>query len=161
MHQVKVEIVHTAVPQLFFKEGADVRLFGKEFAREFVGEDVGGAGMEACKAFLNGPFALSAHIAPGGVEIIEALLQKMIHHFIDFFRIDPAFFHGQAHKAEAQLFLNLRKCRHGFPLLHCFSDASIISKTECPDKKNEGTLFGGEDGGKSRETVVRSSRSVI
>ena len=109
MHQIEIEILHAAGIQLHLENGAD--LFGGiEISRgELIGKDVTVSGIPGSQRLAQRDLALLPNITVRRVEIIEAGSQERIHHFGSVGKIHLVALHGQAHKAETEFALDLRK----------------------------------------------------
>ncbi len=72
MHQIKIEIIHTAPLQLFLEEWADILLFLKIRFRQFVRQQKTLPGIPARQAVPDRQFRFPVEIRMGRVKIIEA-----------------------------------------------------------------------------------------
>ena len=109
VHQVKVKILYTAGLQLALEQGADILLLLKVVSGQLVGQDVAVPGVPGGQAFLQGQLAFSVDVSMGGVEIVEALFQKGIHHL---FRLRNVHFladHGKPHETKAKILPDIVK----------------------------------------------------
>ena len=107
VHQVEIKIVHTAGFQLALEKGTDVSLSFEESAGQLVGQDVAVAGVAAGQAGLQRRLAPALKVAVGRVEVVEALLQKIIDHPAGLSQIDLTILQGQAHTAKTEVFLDV------------------------------------------------------
>ena len=107
VHQIKVKVVHAAGCKLALKERADVLFLFKIGPAQLVGQDIVLPRVTAGQALLQGQLALALKVAVGRVKIIEALLQKAVHHLFCLLYIDVLADHGQAHTAEAEILPDL------------------------------------------------------
>ena len=101
VHQIKVEVFHAAGRQLALKEGPDVRLGLEEVGRQLVRQDVALPGIAAGETLPQRRLALALQIAVGGVEIVEARVQKGVHHLFRLRDVHVLAVHRQPHAAEA------------------------------------------------------------
>lgn len=109
VHQIEVEVVHAAGGQLAAEEGLDIRLGLEIGVGELVGEEKAVPGIAAGQRLPDGQLALAADVAVGGVEIVEAGVQEGVHHLLGLPDVHLFFDHGQAHHAEAEVAVDLRK----------------------------------------------------
>ena len=119
VHQIKVKIFHPAGFQLTLEERPDVLLLVKIRHGQLIRQDIFFSFMSAGKTFLYGKLAFPAQISMGGIKIIEALLQKSIHHLRGLHNIDvcSVLHHGKSHTAEAEILLHFLKIHSLFSLL--------------------------------------------
>ena len=110
VHQEEVEVFHAAFFQHQVDEGPDL-LFFFEAAGELVRQHIALPGIAVGQALLHRLLALALDVGVGGVEIVEARGQEGIHHLTGGFHVHFFADHGQAHHAEAEVFLNFRKMR--------------------------------------------------
>ena len=106
MEQVIVKVV-----RLELLEGLMVHLDGGLGALvakvgQFGGDEVAAARMPA-QGLSGGFFALALQVGGGGVKVIDAMLQRIVHHFVYGLLVDDVFpvgilYHGPAHAAKAQ-----------------------------------------------------------
>ena len=115
VHQVEVEIIHPAGLQLAFKEGSDIRLGFEEIPRQLVCQNVPVTGIPAGQAGLQRRLAFALQIAVGGVKIVEASVQKGIHHPIHFGNVHLFALHRQTHTAKAQLLIGSKNIHSTIP----------------------------------------------
>ena len=102
MYQIKVEILHAAFGKLIFKDGLHIFFFLTEPGRHFVCQ---------IKAFprMSGQspagidFRVAAVVFIGGINVVDAVRQGIIHHLIYGFLYDLSLcVHRQPHGAEAE-----------------------------------------------------------
>ena len=104
VEEVEVKILDAALFQLFFKNGFHHVHVGKVVAGKLGGEEELLAGM-ARKRLAHHQFGISAVIAPGGVEVVDAVRKGIVHHgkrrrLVDLRVVSIR--HGQAHAAKAE-----------------------------------------------------------
>ena len=114
MHQVIIKVFHAAGRQLAFKQGADIGLGLKEVAGQLVGQDIAIPGIAAGQAGLQRRFALALNIAVGGIKVVEARLQKSVHHTAGFGGIHRVAVHRQAHAANPKFFFTFSMSKRSF-----------------------------------------------
>ena len=107
VHQIIVEIVHAAGRQLLLEHGADVRLGVEEVFRQLVRQQKALARIAAGETVAERQLALALQIAVRRVKIVEARVQKRIHHAAGLRRVHFLSLHRQAHKTEAEFSLEL------------------------------------------------------
>ena len=78
-------------------------------AGQFVGQNVCFPGVAGGQALFQRDLALDVDVAVGGVEIVEAVCEKHVHHFAGFLKIHFIVLHGKAHTAETKIFLHFVK----------------------------------------------------
>ena len=103
VHQVEVKILDAAGLEPLLKQWADVRLGLEEVRRQLVGQDIAVAGIAAGEAGLQRGLALALQIAVGGIEVVEARVQKRVHHAACLREVDLAVLHRQKHAAEDEV----------------------------------------------------------
>ena len=102
MQQVEIEVVHLTLLQLLGKGVLRVRVAGERMAGVFGGQVKAVPGM-LFQAAAYHRLGQILHIGPGGVEIIDAVGQRIVHHRLGGVLVDGAVRRGgQAHGAEAQ-----------------------------------------------------------
>ena len=102
MQQVEIEVVHLTLLQLLGKDVRWVRVAGERMAGVFGGQVKAVPGM-LFQAAAYHRLGQILHIGPGGVEIIDAVGQRIVHHRLGGVFVDGAVHRGgQAHGAEAQ-----------------------------------------------------------
>ena len=114
VHQIKVEVFHAAGRQLALKEGPDVRLGLEEVGRQLVRQDVALPGIAAGETLPQRRLALALQIAVGGVEIVEARVQKGVHHLFRLRDVHVLAVHRQPHAAEAEVLPDMLHVRSPF-----------------------------------------------
>ena len=102
VQQVEIEVVHLTLLQLLGKGVRRVRVAGERMAGVFGGQVKAVPGM-LFQAAAYHRLGQILHIGPGGVEIIDAVGQRIVHHRLGGVLVDGAVHRGgQAHGAEAQ-----------------------------------------------------------
>ena len=107
VHQVEVKILDAAGLELLLKQRADVRLGLEEVRRQLVGQDIAVAGIAAGEAGLQRGLALALQIAVGGIEVVEARVQKRVHHAACLREVDLAVCIGSRMQPKPKFFLTL------------------------------------------------------
>ena len=126
MHQVEVEILHSAGFQLALKQRPDLLLALEVVVGQLVGQHIAFPGMAGGQASADGRLALAVQVAVGGVKIVKTRLQEGIHHAGKLLPVHLAVLHGQAHTAEAEISLHLIKLgKHSFFLLLTFFSSML------------------------------------
>ena len=125
MHEIKIEILHPAPCELFFKEGADIRLALEIGIGELIREYETLARVALYEALADRRFALSGKISVRRIEIVEPLLEKGVRHFAELRRVHLVAEHGKAHAAEPEPLLYFGKKPIFHTVLHTIS--SLLS----------------------------------
>ena len=111
MDQVEVKVVNAAGCQLAFKQRQDLLLCLIHGGRQLIRQHIPVSGVAAGEALTNGLLAFAPVVGPCGVKVGKARRQKGIHHLRYLRSVDLLPCHGQAHKAKAEIFLDLRENR--------------------------------------------------
>ena len=101
----KIEILDLAAPELLGEYLPRLREVGEVVAGELVRE-IEGLAREGGERLADGDLALAAVVAPGGVEIVDAVLDAVFRHLGDGGEVDVvdgALGVGQAHAAHAEV----------------------------------------------------------
>ena len=109
VHQIEVEILHTAGFYLLLKQWAALFLPGEEMGGELIGENVLVPRIGGGQALAQSQFALATEIAMGGVKVVEAGSVKGIYHLAKLRHVRFAVYHRQAHAAKAESAMNFRE----------------------------------------------------
>ena len=102
MHQVKIEVVHAAGLELFFKQRTYIFFRVEAAVRQFVRKHERFAGISRGDAFFDHPLARAAVIDSRGIKIIETRFHELVHHLVTQIVVDvkvAAAFERQSHAA--------------------------------------------------------------
>ena len=122
---------------------ADVRLLHEIGVRQLVCQHVAVAGVAAGKTGLQSQLTFAVEIAVCRVEVVEARLQKSVHHAAGLRGVYLAVLHGQPHIAKTEILLDpihrtaLPFCVVLLPgvVLHCQVLPHRLARVNTPDKK--------------------------
>ena len=107
VHQIKIEILHPAGLELFFKQRQNILFFLKKACGKFVRQNETLPRISLCDTLADRRFALPAEIYPRRIEIIKAFRHKDIDHLRKLPEIDFVSLHRQTHTAEPEILFHL------------------------------------------------------
>ena len=106
VHQIEIEIIHTAGLKLTLEKRPDVLLLLKISGRQLIRQNITISGIAAGETLLQCQLALSLNISVGGVKIIESCLQKGIHHLLRLLQVHVLSHHRKTHASKPEVLLN-------------------------------------------------------
>ena len=104
VEEVEVEVAGAGLLELPLEDLLDLAHVGEVVAGELVGE-VEGVARVACERAAEHDLRLARVVAPGGVEVVHALLERIVDHLVNGSLVGPgvvAVHARQAHRTEAQ-----------------------------------------------------------